>query len=168
MPRWPNGPTGRRCAADAARQPAIPHAVREAGVLFQGSCRARFAADTDWQPDPEEERQAARSPLSRLTTPGYFQSQGVGVALVRGPCCVLHPALSTPSSLFRSIRSAQLDPGQHKSPANCVYESVEHGAAGILETRRSDHPTGSTEDYRRGRGTAHGQVGREAPAAREP
>jgi anaerobic selenocysteine-containing dehydrogenase len=28
----------------------------------------------DWQPDPEEERQAARWPLRLLTAPGYFQS----------------------------------------------------------------------------------------------
>jgi anaerobic selenocysteine-containing dehydrogenase len=51
----------------------------------------------DWQPDPEEERDAARWPLRLLTAPGYFQSHTAfsGVAFLRQregtPCCVLHP-----------------------------------------------------------------------------
>src|SRR5271165_2384202 len=51
----------------------------------------------DWQPDPEEEREAARWPLRLLTTPGYFQSHTAfsGVAFLRrregAPCCMLHP-----------------------------------------------------------------------------
>jgi anaerobic selenocysteine-containing dehydrogenase len=51
----------------------------------------------DWQPDPEEERQAARWPLRLLTAPGYFQSHTAfsGVSFLRRregePCCVLHP-----------------------------------------------------------------------------
>jgi anaerobic selenocysteine-containing dehydrogenase len=51
----------------------------------------------DWQPDPEEERQAARWPLRLLTAPGYFQSHTAfsGVAFLRRregePCCILHP-----------------------------------------------------------------------------
>jgi anaerobic selenocysteine-containing dehydrogenase len=51
----------------------------------------------DWQPDPEEERQAARWPLRLLTAPGYFQSHTAfsGIASLRRregpPCCILHP-----------------------------------------------------------------------------
>jgi anaerobic selenocysteine-containing dehydrogenase len=51
----------------------------------------------DWQPDPEEERQAARWPLRLLTAPGYFQSHTAfsGVSYLRRregpPCCILHP-----------------------------------------------------------------------------
>jgi anaerobic selenocysteine-containing dehydrogenase len=51
----------------------------------------------DWQPDPEEERDAARWPLRLLTAPGYFQSHTAfsGVAFLRqregAPFCVLHP-----------------------------------------------------------------------------
>jgi anaerobic selenocysteine-containing dehydrogenase len=50
-----------------------------------------------WQPDPEDERQAARWPLRLLTAPGYFQSHTAfsGVSLLRrregAPCCILHP-----------------------------------------------------------------------------
>jgi anaerobic selenocysteine-containing dehydrogenase len=51
----------------------------------------------DWQPDPDEEREAARWPLRLLTAPGYFQSHTAfsGVSFLRrregAPLCVLHP-----------------------------------------------------------------------------
>ena len=51
----------------------------------------------DWQPDPEEQRDAARWPLRLLTAPGYFQAHTAysGVAYLRRregpPYCVLHP-----------------------------------------------------------------------------
>jgi len=51
----------------------------------------------DWQPDPQEERDARRWPLRLLTAPGYFQSHTAfsGVRFLRRreglPCCVLHP-----------------------------------------------------------------------------
>jgi anaerobic selenocysteine-containing dehydrogenase len=51
----------------------------------------------DWQPDPEEERDAARWPLRLLTAPGYFQAHTAyaGVDFLRrregAPCCILHP-----------------------------------------------------------------------------
>ena len=51
----------------------------------------------DWQPDPEEVRDAARWPLRLLTAPGYFQSHTAfsGVSFLRrregAPFCVLHP-----------------------------------------------------------------------------
>jgi anaerobic selenocysteine-containing dehydrogenase len=51
----------------------------------------------DWQPDPEEQREAARWPLRLLTAPGYFQSHTAfsGVPFLRKregePFCVLHP-----------------------------------------------------------------------------
>jgi anaerobic selenocysteine-containing dehydrogenase len=51
----------------------------------------------DWQPDPEEAKQAAAHPLRLLTAPGYFQSHTAfsGVAFLRRregvPCAVLHP-----------------------------------------------------------------------------
>jgi anaerobic selenocysteine-containing dehydrogenase len=51
----------------------------------------------DWQPDPEEQRDAGRWPLRLLTAPGYFQSHTAfsGVSFLRkregAPFCVLHP-----------------------------------------------------------------------------
>ncbi len=51
----------------------------------------------DWQPDPEEERDAARWPLRLLTAPGYFQAHTAyaGVEFLRRregqPCVILHP-----------------------------------------------------------------------------
>ena len=51
----------------------------------------------DWQPDPQEQDDAARWPLRLLTAPGYFQSHTAysAVAFLReregAPCCVLHP-----------------------------------------------------------------------------
>jgi anaerobic selenocysteine-containing dehydrogenase len=51
----------------------------------------------DWQPDPDEERDAARWPLRLLTAPGYFQAHTAysGVDFLRrregSPCCILHP-----------------------------------------------------------------------------
>jgi anaerobic selenocysteine-containing dehydrogenase len=51
----------------------------------------------DWQPDPQEEKDAARWPLRLLTAPGYFQSHtaysGVGFLRRREgpPACILHP-----------------------------------------------------------------------------
>ena len=51
-----------------------------------------------WQPDPEDERQAAHWPLRLLTAPGYFQSHTAfsGVSYLRRRegtpcCCILHP-----------------------------------------------------------------------------
>src|SRR5215218_791872 len=58
---------------------------------------AGHAAMPDWQPDPQEERDAARWPLRLLTAPGYFQSHTAysAVAFLReregAPCCILHP-----------------------------------------------------------------------------
>jgi anaerobic selenocysteine-containing dehydrogenase len=51
----------------------------------------------DWQPDAEEQRDAARWPLRLLTAPGYFQSHTAfsAVPFLREregePSCVLHP-----------------------------------------------------------------------------
>ncbi len=51
----------------------------------------------DWQPDPEEARDAARWPLRLLTAPGYFQAHTAyaGVEFLRRreglPCAILHP-----------------------------------------------------------------------------
>ena len=51
----------------------------------------------EWQPDPEEERDAAHWPLRLLTAPGYFQAHTAysGVDFLRRregpPCCIVHP-----------------------------------------------------------------------------
>jgi len=51
----------------------------------------------DWQPDAQEECDAARWPLRLLTAPGYFQAHTAysGVEFLRRregpPCCMLHP-----------------------------------------------------------------------------
>jgi len=58
---------------------------------------AGLAPMPDWQPDPHEERDAARWPLRLLTAPGYFQAHtayaGVGFLRRREgtPVCILHP-----------------------------------------------------------------------------
>jgi anaerobic selenocysteine-containing dehydrogenase len=58
---------------------------------------AGLAPMPDWQPDPEEQRDAARWPLRLLTAPGYFQAHTAysGVDFLRRregePCCILHP-----------------------------------------------------------------------------
>jgi anaerobic selenocysteine-containing dehydrogenase len=59
--------------------------------------RVGLSAMPDWQPDPQEQRDAARWPLRLLTAPGYFQAHTAysGVDFLRRregePCCILHP-----------------------------------------------------------------------------
>jgi len=59
--------------------------------------QAGLAAMPDWQPDPEEQRDAACWPLRLLTAPGYFQAHTAysGVDFLRRregePYCILHP-----------------------------------------------------------------------------
>jgi anaerobic selenocysteine-containing dehydrogenase len=58
---------------------------------------AGLAPMPDWEPDPEEQRDAARWPLRLLTAPGYFQAHTAysGVDFLRRregePYCILHP-----------------------------------------------------------------------------
>ena len=58
---------------------------------------AGHAPMPDWQPDPQEQADAARWPLRLLTAPGYFQAHtayaGVGFLRRRegAPGCILHP-----------------------------------------------------------------------------
>jgi len=58
---------------------------------------AGHAPMPDWQPDPQEEKDAARWPLRLLTAPGYFQAHTAysGVEFLRRregpPGCLLHP-----------------------------------------------------------------------------
>ncbi len=70
--------------------------------FYSGQLAAQdLAPMPDWQPDPEEERDAARWPLRLLTAPGYFQSHTAysGVAFLRRregpPACILHPEEAT-------------------------------------------------------------------------
>ncbi len=65
--------------------------------FYSGQLAAQgLSAMPDWQPDPQEERDAARWPLRLLTAPGYFQSHtaysGVGFLRRREgpPSCILH------------------------------------------------------------------------------
>ena len=59
---------------------------------------AGISAMPDWQPDPQEERDAARWPLRLLTSPGYFQAHTAFEAVEflkrrQGVvACILHPA----------------------------------------------------------------------------
>jgi anaerobic selenocysteine-containing dehydrogenase len=59
--------------------------------------QAGLAPMPDWQPDAEEQRDAARWPLRLLTAPGYFQAHTAyaGVDFLRRregePYCILHP-----------------------------------------------------------------------------
>jgi anaerobic selenocysteine-containing dehydrogenase len=66
---------------------------------------ARLAPMPDWQPDPQEEHDAARWPLRLLTAPGYFQAHTAysGVDFLRRregpPSCILHPEEASRRSL---------------------------------------------------------------------
>jgi anaerobic selenocysteine-containing dehydrogenase len=66
--------------------------------IYSAALAARgIAPMPTWEPDPEEEREAARWPLRLLTAPSYFQPHtayaGVGFLRKREgePFCVLHP-----------------------------------------------------------------------------
>jgi anaerobic selenocysteine-containing dehydrogenase len=77
----------------------------------------------DWEPDPQERRDAQRWPLRLLTVPGYFQSHTAfsAVAFLRkregAPCCILHPD---------EARSRNLEDGQRVRLFN------ERGAVGLI------------------------------------
>ena len=64
----------------------------------------------EWQPDPEEERDAAHWPLRLLTAPGYFQAHTAyaGVDFLRRregpPFCILHPKEATRRGLAEGER----------------------------------------------------------------
>jgi len=78
--------------AQAFRTPSGKLEFYSAQLAAQG-----HAPLPDWQPDPEEERDAARWPLRLLTAPGYFQAHTAyaGVEFLRRregkPCVILHP-----------------------------------------------------------------------------
>ena len=71
---------------------------------------AGLAPMPDWQPDPAEERDAARWPLRLLTAPGYFQAHTAysAVPFLRRregePCCILHPDEAARRSLGDGAR----------------------------------------------------------------
>jgi len=104
------GATGAAAEADPATLPeAGPISIgRRNGQTFRTpSGKLEFYSEAlaaqglppmpDWQPDPEEAKQAGKYKLRLLTTPGYFQSHTAfsGVAFLRrregAPCAVLHP-----------------------------------------------------------------------------
>ena len=78
--------------AQAFRTPSGKLEFYSAQLAAQG-----HAPLPDWQPDPEEERDAARWPLRLLTAPGYFPAHTAyaGVEFLRRregkPCVILHP-----------------------------------------------------------------------------
>jgi anaerobic selenocysteine-containing dehydrogenase len=84
-----------RLAPEGAQQFRTPSGKLE--FYSEALAAQGLPAMPDWQPDPEEERQAARWPLRLLTAPGYFQSHTAfsGVPFLRrregAPCCILHP-----------------------------------------------------------------------------
>jgi anaerobic selenocysteine-containing dehydrogenase len=135
------GATGRVASVDPASLPdagpinlAPPKGDGYPGQEFRTpSGKLEFYSETlekqgvppmpDWQPDPEESRQAARWPLRLLTAPGYFQSHTAfsGVAFLRQregePSCVLHPD---------EAQSRQLRDGQRVRLEN------DRGAVGLV------------------------------------
>ena len=78
-------------------RPAVPHASGKLEFYSETMAKQGLAPMPDWQPDPQEEADAARWPLRLLTAPGYFQSHTAftAVAFLRqregAPCCILHP-----------------------------------------------------------------------------
>jgi anaerobic selenocysteine-containing dehydrogenase len=84
-----------RLAADESQQFRTPSGRLE---FYSEQLAAQgLAPMPDWQPDPDEERDAARWPLRLLTAPGYFQAHtayaGVGFLRRRegAPMAILHP-----------------------------------------------------------------------------
>jgi anaerobic selenocysteine-containing dehydrogenase len=104
------GAAGAAAKADPAhlRDSGPINIAPEGAQIFRtASGRLEFYSETmarqglppmpDWQPDAQEERDAARWPLRLLTAPGYFQSHTAfsSVPFLREregePCCILHP-----------------------------------------------------------------------------
>jgi anaerobic selenocysteine-containing dehydrogenase len=104
------GATGPVAALDPAAVRAsgpVQWAVPQAQEFRTPSGRLEFYSEQmaaaglaplpDWQPDPQEQQDAAKWPLRLLTAPGYFQAHTAyaGVAFLRRregePYCVLHP-----------------------------------------------------------------------------
>jgi anaerobic selenocysteine-containing dehydrogenase len=84
-----------RLAAGEGQRFATPSGKLE--FYSEQLAAAGHAPMPDWQPDPDEERDAARWPLRLLTAPGYFQAHTAyaGVDFLRrregAPIAILHP-----------------------------------------------------------------------------
>ncbi len=102
----------------------------------------------DWQPDPDEERQAARWPLRLLTAPGYFQSHTAfsGVEFLRRregpPCCILHPEDAHARGLADSQRVRLFNERGSVGLMLRVGDEVQPGVV-LVPGQRPDAETGS-------------------------
>jgi anaerobic selenocysteine-containing dehydrogenase len=102
----------------------------------------------DWQPDPEEERQAARWPLRLLTAPGYFQSHtafsGVGFLRRREgpPGCILHPEDAHARRLVDGQRVRLFNERGSVGLVLRVADEVQPGVV-LVPGQRPDGETGS-------------------------
>jgi anaerobic selenocysteine-containing dehydrogenase len=121
----------------------------------------------DWQPDPEDERLAARWPLRLLTAPSYFQPHTAysAVAFLRGregaPWCVLHPRDATARKLVDGQKVSlfndrgriglilrvgdEIQPGVVLVPGQRPDEEAVHGTVNMLcSDRYTDIGEGAT------------------------
>jgi anaerobic selenocysteine-containing dehydrogenase len=100
----------------------------------------------DWQPDPEEERQAARWPLRLLTAPGYFQSHTAfsGVSYLRRregpPCCILHPDEAVPRHLVDGQQVRLFNDRGSVGLVLRLSDEVQRGVV-LVPGQRPDHET---------------------------
>jgi anaerobic selenocysteine-containing dehydrogenase len=157
------GATGAAAAID-------PNSVRAAGPIniapkggqefLTPSGKLEFYAESlaakglapmpDWQPDAEEQEQAARWPLRLLTSPGFFQAHTAysSVPFLRGregvPVCVLHP---------EDARARNLSDGQQVRLFNDlgkiglvlrVNDEVQPGVVLVPGQRRDDETVSGT------------------------
>ena len=121
----------------------------------------------DWQPDPEDEREAARWPLRLLTAPSYFQPHTAyaAVAFLRvregAPSCVLHPQDAAERKLVDGQKVAlfndrgriglilrvadEIQPGVVLVPGQRPDEEAVHGTINMLcSDRYTDIGEGAT------------------------
>ncbi|MGH7047588.1 MAG: molybdopterin-containing oxidoreductase family protein [Stellaceae bacterium] len=102
----------------------------------------------DWQPDPEDQLQAARWPLRLLTAPGYFQSHTAfsGVAFLRrregAPSCVLNPMDAAARGLIDGQRVRLFNDRGSVSLVLRVADEVRPGVV-LVPGQRPDNETGS-------------------------
>jgi anaerobic selenocysteine-containing dehydrogenase len=104
----------------------------------------------DWQPDPQEVRDAARWPLRLLTAPGYFQAHTAyaGVEFLRrregSPCCIVHPEEAAKRGLADGDRVRLFNDRGSVGLVLKVADEVRPGVVLVPGQRPDDETIGGT------------------------
>ncbi len=152
------GPAAAHDPAGIATAGPIHMAPSDAQVFRTPSGKLEFYSDElaaqglpplpDWQPDPDEERQAARWPLRLLTAPGYFQSHTAfsGVEFLRRregpPICILHPGDAAARRLSDGQRVRLYNERGSVELTLRIADEVRPGVV-LVPGQRADGETGS-------------------------